>query len=114
MVTVESGACCYRPQPSASSASKLASATFGRGGRSDLFCFSTGGEALVGGGAVGLQQGKLCLSVDGKVWSKVLPCLSLPVPLNLQRRRLRARELGCAFRLLNSIMLILDVDTGSH
>ena len=46
----------------------------------------------MGGGAVGLQQGKLCLSVDGQVWSKVLPCLSLPVPLNGQRERVYARK----------------------
>ena len=40
-----------------------------------MFCFSTGGEARAAGGGMGFQQllqGKLCLSVDGQVWSKVV------------------------------------------
>jgi hypothetical protein len=62
------------PRPVAAAAPAASRAGGPEEGRGAMFCFSAGSEseAAAAAGLAVVQLGKLCLSVDGQVWSKAL------------------------------------------
>ena len=60
------------PRSAAAHAKPEASGSGVKEGRGEAFCFSANAEAAASAGTASVQQGKLCLSVDGQVWSKAI------------------------------------------
>lgn len=68
-------AAAARVKPEAAGSGASGSGAAGSGvkeGRGEAFCFSASAEAAASAGTASVQQGKLCLSVDGQVWSKAI------------------------------------------